>query len=127
MRFAFSPLVLRRVHTFLSLFFTPLLLLFLITGCWQLLVPEEVREEKGALREWLEKISTIHTDAYYPKAGVADPATDIFKILVGAMGLALVLTILLGLYLAWKQSTRRWSLLALGLGVAVPALILWLA
>lgn len=124
----FSPLIIRRTHTFLSLFFTPLLLLFIATGCWQMLVSEESREEKTPVREFLEKLSTIHTDGYLPRSGHADPSTFVFRIFVGAMGACLLLTILLGLWLAWKQSARKsWALLALGLGVAVPLAILWLA
>lgn len=128
MRSIFSPLIIRRTHTFLSLFFTPLLLLFIATGCWQMLVPEDTREANGTVQKILEKLSTIHTDGYFPKAGHADPSTTLFHILVGAMGICLLVTILLGLWLAWKQSGRKhWALLALGLGVAIPAAILWLA
>jgi len=128
MRSLFSPLVLRRTHTFLSLFFTPILLLFIGTGCWQMLLSEEYREEKTPIREVFEKLSTIHKDGYLPRAGHADPSTLAFRILVAAMGLCLLVTILIGLWLAWKQSSRKhWALLALGLGVAIPAAILWLA
>lgn len=128
MRPIFSPLVLRRTHTFLSLFFTPLLLLFIATGCWQMLLPEEFREEKGPVREILEKLSTVHTDGYFPRAGQAAPSTLLFRVLVGAMGVCLLVTILLGLWLAWKHSAKKvQALLALALGVAIPLVILWLA
>jgi len=128
MRSIFSPLVIRRTHSFLSLFFTPLLLLFIITGCWQMLVPEDYREGNGAFRKVLGKLSTVHTDGYFPHAGQADPSTALFHILVGAMGACLLVTILLGLWLAWKQSAKKhWAMIALGLGVAIPAAILWLA
>lgn len=93
-----------------------------------MLVPEDYREGKGPVREVLENLSTIHTDGYFPRAGQADPSTLLFHILVGAMGICLLVTILLGLWLAWKQSARKhWALLALGLGVIVPIAILWLA
>jgi hypothetical protein len=128
MRRFFSPLMIRRTHTFLSLFFTPLLLLFLVTGCWQMLVPEEYRDEKTSVREFLDKLSTVHKDGYFPQAGHADPSTLGFRILVGAMGVCLLVTILLGLWLAWKQSGKKaGALTALALGVAVPVAILWLA
>ncbi|MBN8709348.1 MAG: hypothetical protein BGO12_08305 [Verrucomicrobia bacterium 61-8] len=128
MRSLFSPLVLRRTHTFLSLFFAPLLLLFIATGCWQMLLPEDYREENTPVRKFLEKLSTIHTDGYFPRAGEADPSTIAFRVLVGAMGVCLLVTILLGLWLAWKQSGRKhWALLAIGLGVVIPIAILWLA
>ena len=54
--------------------------------------------------------------------------TIAFRVLVGAMGVCLLVTILLGLWLAWKQSGRKhWALLAIGLGVVIPIAILWLA
>jgi hypothetical protein len=128
MRFLPSQAVARKVHTFLSLFFTPLLVLFVATGFWQMLIPEETREQPGRMREWLEKLSTVHTEGYWPKAGTADPSVFLFKLLAGALCAALLLSILLGLFLAWKSARRkRWVVLALGLGVAVPALVLWLA
>jgi hypothetical protein len=128
MRKFLSPAVIRRAHALLSLFFTPLLLIFVITGCWQMLVPEEVREEPGAVRQLLDKFSTVHTDGYFPRAGVHDPSTLAFKIVIALMGLALGVTILLGLQLAWKTNARKlWPAAALGLGVVVPAVILWLA
>jgi hypothetical protein len=124
----FSPLVIRRTHTYLSLFFTPLLLLFIGTGCWQMLLPEEFREEKGPVRQFLDKLSTVHKDGYFPRAGEADPSTLLFRILAGAMGLCLLATILLGLWLAWKQSAKKHrAALVLGLGVAIPLAILWLS
>lgn len=114
----------RKVHTFLSVFFTPLLLLFLLTGLWQMLVPEDIREENPGL----EGLSTVHTDAFYPKAGVPDPATTPFKLLVLGLGIALTLSILLGLVLAWKHAkVKTWVILALSLGILVPFLVLWLA
>jgi len=93
-----------------------------------MLLPEEFREDKGPVRQFLEKLSTVHTDGYFPRAGQADPSTLTFRILVGTMGVCLLVTILLGLWLAWKHSAKKRSaLLALALGVAIPIVILWLA
>jgi cytochrome bd-type quinol oxidase subunit 1 len=93
-----------------------------------MLVPEEFREENGPVRQFLDKLSTVHKDGYFPRSGEADPSTLLFRILVGAMGLCLLITMALGLWLAWKQSARKkWALLALGLGVVVPLAVLWLA
>lgn len=118
----------RRFHAFLSIFFTPVLLLFILTGLWQMSVPEEEREKPGLLRKLAEDLSTVHTDSYFPKAGAADPSTAGFKIFAAALCVALVVSILLGLVLAWNSPRNRWwSVAALVLGVLVPALLLWLA
>lgn len=128
MRFLPSQSVARKVHTFLGLFFTPLLLLFVATGFWQMFIPEEAREEPGGMRALLEKLSTVHTEGYFPKAGTADPSVFFFKLLAGALCAALLVSLFLGLFLAWKSTPRkRWVVLALGLGIAIPALALWLA
>lgn len=120
--------IMRRLHAFLSIFFTPLLLLFILTGAWQMMVPEEEREKPGMIRKLAEDLSTVHTDGYFPKAGTADPSTTGFKILTAGLCVALVVSILLGLVLAWNSPRNRWwSVVALVLGVLIPALILWLA
>lgn len=121
-------LAIRRLHTVLSIFFTPLLLLFIGTGLWQSVVPEDEREKPGFFHKIAGDLSTVHTDGYFPRAGVADPSTSAFKILLALLCAALVLSILMGLGLAWSNSRNKWwSALALLLGVLVPALILWIA
>ena len=120
------PATARKAHTFLSLFFAPLLVLFVVTGCWQTLIPQDIRDGDGWASQLLDKLSTVHKDAYFPRAGEADPSTAAFKIIVGLMGAAMLATILLGLYLAWRASPQK-TAIALALGVAVPALVLWLA
>jgi len=118
----------RRVHTFLSIFFAPMLLMFIVTGFWQTAIPEEKAAEPGFLHQIAEDFSRVHTDSYFPKAGVADPSTVGFKILVVALCVALVVSIVLGLILAWNHAKNGWwSVLALVLGIVVPALILWAA
>jgi hypothetical protein len=119
---------LRKVHSFLGLFFTPLLLLFVLTGAWQILASEEEREKEGVLHALAEKLSTIHTDSYFPKAGSADPSVLAFNVLAVAMCGALIISVISGMILAWKHTRPKiWAVLALGLGIAVPVAILWLA
>ncbi len=119
---------LRRAHTFLSIFFTPLVVMFLLSGLWQSVIPEDEREKPGMFRMLAEDFSKVHTDGYFPRAGEADPSTAVFKVLVVALCVALVISIVLGLILAWNSSRNKWwALLALGLGILVPAMILWLA
>jgi len=101
------PAPVRKIHTVLSLLFSPLLAFFIVTGCWQMLVPEDIRDGDGWVAGWMDKLATVHKDAYFPKAGVADPSTVVFKILTGCMAAALLATILFGLYLAWRGAPKK--------------------
>jgi hypothetical protein len=117
---------LRRLHTFLGVFFSPLLLLFVITGWWQTVT---VNRNKGLGfgTSWIEKLSTIHVDNYFPLAGAHNYSTDLFKALVVIMAIGLVFTTLLGLVMAFRFAKRKASLvLILIAGILVPILLLYL-
>ncbi|MFA7344445.1 MAG: hypothetical protein WC003_09085 [Terrimicrobiaceae bacterium] len=119
---------LRKVHSLISLFFAPLLALFIVTGFWQMAVPEETREGPGAFQVLMEKFSAIHKHGYFPRPGVVDPSTSAFKILTAGLCGALLLSIAIGLTLAWSNVRSRWlAVAALLLGVVVPVALLWLA
>ena len=118
--------LLRRLHLYLGVFFAPLLLLFTVTGWWQTVSPNR-NKGLGFGQSWIEKLSTIHVDQYYPLAGPHTYATHTFKWLVVAMSIGLILSLLLGLILAFKGSPRKNSvLLSLAAGIAVPLVLLWL-
>jgi len=117
----------RQIHTWLGVFFSPLLLLFVITGWWQTFVPDEDRDKgTGFFSTMMAKFSTIHTDNYFPRGGGSHQASELFKVLVGGMAVALILTILMGLALASQNSRKLgWTALAFLLGILVPALVLY--
>lgn len=118
---------LRKLHSLLTVFFTPLLALFLLTGIWQMAVPEKKREGPGAFQSVMEKFSDVHKHGYFPRAGVIDPPTAAFKVLVAGLCAALLLSMAVGLVLAWSNVRSRWlAAAALFLGVAVPLALLWL-
>lgn len=118
---------LRRLHLYLGVFFAPLLLLFVITGWWQTVT---INRNKGLGfgQTFIEKLSTVHVDQYYPVDGARKYRTDTFKVLTVALCVGLIAAILLGVWMAFQTPGQRWgSLLALALGLAVPILILTLA
>ncbi len=116
----------RQLHTWLGVFFSPLLLLFIVTGWWQTFQTEDDKN-KDFFNATMAKFSTIHTDDYFSKGAGHHHASAHFKILVAAMALALILSILLGLALACQSRKKiGWTLLAFLLGILVPALILYL-
>jgi hypothetical protein len=117
----------RQIHTWLGVFFSPLLLLFIITGWWQTFTSDEDREkEKTTFNAIMAKFSSIHTDDYFAHAGGSNQPSVIFKLLVGCMAAALVVTILLGLALAC-QNAKKTGVMALAflLGILIPALLLY--
>ncbi len=117
---------LRRLHTFLSVFFSPLLILFVVTGWWQTVT---VNRNKGLGfgSSWIEKLSTIHIDNYFPLAGVHNYSTDLFKVLVVITCIGFLFTSILGLVMAFRFAKRKASLvIILVAGVLVPILLLYL-
>jgi hypothetical protein len=115
----------RQLHTWLGVFFAPLLLLFVITGWWQTFVTDDTRD-KGAFNTMMGKISTIHTDDNYPFKPGRHHESGHFKFLVSCMAVALIVSILLGLALACQNVRKStWTILAFLLGILVPALILY--
>jgi hypothetical protein len=117
---------LRAVHTWLGVFFSPLLLLFIVTGWWQTFATDETKDH-GPVNAFLARLSDIHTDDYFKHHAGEPHASAHFKLYVSLMAATLIVSILLGLALACQNSRMaRWSALAFGLGVLVPAVILYL-
>jgi hypothetical protein len=120
---------LRRVHLYLGCFFAPLLLFFVSTGWYQTL-DEERLKQPGDAETLGQKLRVVHTDQVFPQTGarrqVASPTG--FKVLVSAMSVALIVTTLLGVVLAFKSVRVLWPVwLSLALGLAVPVMVLWLS
>jgi hypothetical protein len=117
---------LRRLHTFLGVFFSPLLLLFVVTGWWQTVSPNR-NKGLGFGTSWIEKLSTIHIDNYFPLPGARNYSTDLFKLLVVIMAVGLMVTTLLGLVMAFRFAKKKmWLTLILVAGILVPIFLLYL-
>jgi len=116
----------RKTHNFLGIFFAPLLLLFVATGWWQTMgYGDSDDDEGGSFSLLMSRLSRVHTDSYYPPQVPGSHSPEIFKILVGALCLALLASILTGLFLAWKTNRRKAPvLLAFVLGILIPIVIL---
>ena len=103
----------RKLHLYLGCFFSPLLLLFIGTGWRQTISPHK-------------KLTSVHRSQIFPAetGGVYSP--QLFQYLVVGMCIALIFTILLGIFLAFKTNKRKWPVyLSLALGIVVPILLLW--
>lgn len=118
----------RRVHLFLGVFFSPLLLTFIITGWWQTVTTDDEKEaEGGFLHTLLQSLSNVHTDDYFPRAGASQHSHLGFKILVVTMCVSLITTIALGLILAWQNKKKGLIVTAFVLGIVLPALLAYLS
>jgi len=115
----------RTIHTWLGVFFSPLLLLFVMTGWWQTFQDPD-NPKTDFFNTTMSKFSNIHTDDYWEKAGGHPHASEYFKILVACMAVALITTILFGLALSCQNAKKAvGSVIALSLGILVPVLILY--
>ncbi len=121
-------LLFRRAHLYLGCFFTPMLVFYLLTGWYQSINNERLKHPSEA-ETLLQKMRTVHVDHIYPsETEFSNPSNPAFyKFLTIVMCIAAVLTIILGVALAFKTIKNR-LLVALSLvaGMIIPALILWL-
>ena len=118
----------RRAHLYMGVFFSPLLLMFLITGWWQTFSSDDDKERVGGFfHELIKKFSNVHTDSEWPRAG-AHHYGWMMKYFVVAMCVALMFSILLGLFLSWQTTKSKWRvILALFLGILIPAVLAYIA
>jgi len=120
--------LLRRWHTYLGVFFAPLLLFFVLTGWLQTAYPNRSKNSSDAI-SLIQKARVLHTEDVYPVSGdrtrIIKPIY--FKYLVYAMAIGLATTIMIGVYLAFRSVRNKWVVVAsLALGILVPVLALWL-
>ena len=119
---------LRRLHTYLGVFFAPLLIFYVATGWYQTVTIQRTKVT-GQPGDWISNLSQVHVDQVYPTELGAQKGYSprLFRFLVVAMSISLILTIGLGIFLAFKTHRKSWPVwLALALGLLVPALLLWL-
>ena len=117
--------LLRRIHLYLGCFFAPLLLFFVSTGWYQTMRVD--RQKRPAEAEtWIDRLTSIHKDQFFPTESAAGYNTTLFKFLVVSMAVALILTVLIGVVLAFRTLRVRWPVwLSLALGMVVPIVALW--
>ena len=118
----------RRLHTWLGVFFAPLLIFFVATG-WYQTVTIQRNKSSGQPGDWLSNLTQVHVDQIYPTERGAEQGYSpaLFRMLVVAMSISLLLTIGLGIFLAFRSNRKAWPVwLALALGIILPVLFLWL-
>lgn len=119
-------LKLRRLHLYLGVFFAPLLLFFIVTG-WYQTAYQDRRKSVFEASAIMDRLQAVHADQTFPVASANSYSTTAFRWLIYIMSAALVVTLVLGVVLAFRTMKAKWLVwLMLGLGVLVPALCLWL-
>ncbi|MBI3414917.1 MAG: hypothetical protein HY043_06270 [Verrucomicrobia bacterium] len=118
--------ILRRLHLWLGCFFAPMLLFYVGTGWYQTLTLNRTKIP-GEAEGLVAKFREVHVNQVFPAESVMGYRTWMYKTAVVLMSVALIVTVLLGLVMAFKLNRKKWTVwLALALGVAVPVLALWL-
>ena len=117
---------LRRIHLYLGCFFAPILLFFLVSGWYQTMHPDR-RKGPGEAEAIVDRMRAVHADSLLPSTAASGYTTRPFRYFIVAMSLALLITTVLGIVLAFKFSRPRWPVwLSLLLGFGLPLALLWL-
>ena len=117
----------RKLHLYLSVFFAPLLVFYIATG-WYQTVRSNRNKLLGEQDTLVSKLTSVHVDQVYPKPNVpGEYSPGLFQWFVVAMSICLLITIGLGIYLAFRSTPRAWIVsISLLLGLLLPILFLWL-
>src|SRR4051812_9386271 len=119
-------LKLRRLHLYLGVFFAPMLLFFIVTG-WYQTAYQDRRKSVFEASAVMDRLRAVHADQSFPVASANSYSTIGFRWFVYVMSAALIVTLLLGLVLAFRTLKQKWIVwLMLAFGFIVPALCLWL-
>jgi hypothetical protein len=136
----------RLVHFYLGVFFAPLIIFFAFTGVLQVFkLHETCRDTSTCLSDWVAWFGQFHKEQGWipprnpPKAAASAPAKAeepkkdeakkaepktgslVMKWFIALMGMSLMATTLLGLYMAFKYpSRRRGFFIALAAGIVIP-------
>jgi hypothetical protein len=115
--------LLRRVHLYLGCFFAPMLIFFSVSGTWQVF-----GLQWGDNAKMLRLLSTIHMGQNVKPNGPNDHTLNSIwlEYFVVLMAASLVVSIILGVVLAFRYGRGTLALAALGGGVVVPLLLILL-
>jgi cyanate permease len=118
---------LRQIHTYLGVFFAPLLLFFVITGWYQTMHPDRRKSPEEAEAYW-DRARSVHADSVLPNPKAESYSTKPFRYFTVAMAVGFIVTTLVGIILAFKFTKNKWAILvSLIFGLVVPLAMLFLA
>jgi hypothetical protein len=105
----------RSIHLYLGCIFAPLIIFFSLSGVWL---------EFGIQRyPWIHYLSAIHTGSTL-KGEAHHPSSLVLQGFVVLMGVSLILTVILGIVLAFKYAGRKMTLACLLAGILIPLAVI---
>ena len=107
--------LLRSLHLYLGCIFAPMLILMSVSGIWQTFGLQN--GPKGQPPSLLAYLSTIHTSWGMKSGSWTSPAMKFFVVLTA---LSFLLTLLLGIIMAFRYGRGKIVILSLLTGIAVP-------
>jgi len=113
---------LQTLHLYLGCIFAPLLIFFAISGLWQTLSLQGIK--LGDNSQIFTYLSSIHTGKGLKLADPSTLSSPLMRWLVIAMALSLVLTIVLGIIMAFQYGHKKTAAYCLIGGVIVPLLLI---
>ena len=115
---------LRQLHLYLGCFFAPLVAFFAFTGILQTYRLHEAPKNQPPPPAWIKTLATVHKDQRVARG----ETPTAMKIITAAMGVALILTMALGVVMAFKLGRSRLAVVGcLVLGTVIPVAVVWLA
>ncbi len=120
---------LRQLHLYLGCIFAPLIIYFSLSGSWQVFRFNDVPKDAPAtlMQTVFHELSKPHTSSTLPGLNPKTEHSTAFGWIALSMGLGMVITTSLGIAIALKQGrSPKTALLCLGIGIAVPVLLLFL-
>jgi hypothetical protein len=110
---------LRRIHLYLGCAFAPLLTFFVVSGVWQTF-HYNIGSEGRPAPYLIQLLSTLHMSRGLKNAGINDLSSAPFRWLVVAMAISLLVTMVLGVIMAFRFGRARLALFSLIGGFVVP-------
>jgi hypothetical protein len=113
----------RKAHLYVGLLCAPLVIFFATTGAYQIMFPD--RSKFGEAEGFWARLRTVHVDGIYPSTEIEKYSPDLFHGLAIFMALALILSAVLGIFMAFRFSKNKkpvWLILILG--IALPVIFL---
>lgn len=119
---------LRKVHLYLSCTCAPLLLFFIVSGCWQsFMLHRRPKDNSYRPPVVVSILSRVHTNQGLPPGSEESIRPTAFRVLVLLAAAGLILTISLGVLMAFRVTPRSWPVwMCLASGAIIPLLILLL-
>ena len=115
---------LQTLHLYLGCIFAPLLIFFALSGLWQTLSLQGIK--LGANSQVFNYLSSIHTGKGLKLADPSTLSSPLMRWLIIAMALSLVLTIILGIIMAFKYGHKKIAAYCLLCGVIAPLVLIFM-